>query len=89
MTHQHADPQNCRELLGSISAYVDGDLSDELCQELQRHMSECEHCRVVVDTTAKMVYLYRQAAQEVTLSEDAQERLMNTLNLRDFLKPGE
>jgi len=89
MTHQHTDSKTCQDLLGSISAYVDGDLSDELCQEIQRHMSECEHCRVVVDTTAKMVYLYRQTAQEVAMPEGAQERLMNTLNLRDFLKPGE
>jgi anti-sigma factor RsiW len=49
----------CRNLLGSLSEFVDGTLEDELCAEIQRHMDGCDNCRVVVDSLRKTIYLYR------------------------------
>jgi anti-sigma factor RsiW len=34
----------CRELFERLSEYVDGELSQELCQEIRRHMDCCEPC---------------------------------------------
>jgi predicted anti-sigma-YlaC factor YlaD len=45
--HRHED---CRQLLNSLSGYVDGDLHQELCDEIELHMKDCENCRIVVDT---------------------------------------
>ncbi len=82
MTHTHS--LTCQELLASISDYVDGSLSPELCQEIERHILGCENCRVVVDTTTKVLYLYRQTAGKIALPGEVQERLMSVLNLSEF-----
>lgn len=40
----------CRDMLGDLSDYLDGEASDEICAEIERHMASCEDCRIVVDT---------------------------------------
>ena len=49
--------KECRHLLGQLADYVDGEASQALCQEIERHLSGCENCRVVVDTLRKTVTL--------------------------------
>ncbi|NCP87277.1 MAG: anti-sigma factor [Anaerolineae bacterium CG_4_9_14_3_um_filter_57_17] len=84
MTHTYS--LTCQELLASISDYVDGSLSPELCQEIERHIRGCENCRVVLDTTTKTLYLYRQSAEKIALPGEVQERLMSALDLSEFFK---
>lgn len=81
--HEHTQ---CRELLGSLSDYVDGTLGEELCQEIERHMSECRNCRVVVDTLRKTISLYRQTTGPADLPNNVRERLFRTLNLDEFVR---
>ncbi len=35
--NEHAHT-NCKELLGSLSEHINGDLSPELCLELEKHL---------------------------------------------------
>lgn len=81
-THQHGD---CRHLLGSLSDYVDGALGDSLCAELDRHLAECENCRIVVDTLRKTVYLYHVTAAPEPVPDEVKERLYKRLSLDDLL----
>ena len=82
--HQHRD---CKKLLSTISDYMDGELDDSLCLELEQHLADCPDCRIVVDTTRKTVSLYRvQATEASQLPEEVRERLFKSLNLEDFLK---
>ena len=37
--------EKCSQLLGELSAYLDGDVSDELCMQIERHLEDCDHCR--------------------------------------------
>lgn len=85
MSHKHNS--TCKGLLGNLSEYIDGELSEDLCQELQRHMVGCENCRVVFDTMTKTVYLYQTSAQEMEVPADVRGRLFETLHLDDLLKP--
>ena len=62
----------------------DGTAEEAICQELERHLCECEDCRIVVDTLAKTVYLYHSNA-ETNLPVDVRERLFKRLKLEDFL----
>ena len=78
---------SCKKLLGNLSDYIDGELSDELCQELQRHLAGCENCRVVFDTLTKTVYLYQAEAQETEIPAEVRGRLFETLHLEAFFKP--
>ena len=75
----------CEELLGSLSAYIDGDLGPELCQELEKHLSECDNCRVVLNTTKRTIELVRSPGEKSDLPEDVRERLFKRLNLDDYL----
>jgi len=46
---------DCREVLDNLSDYIDGDGSDELRKAIERHISRCGRCRVIFDTTGKML----------------------------------
>lgn len=81
--HRH---EECRQLLNSLSDYVDGDLQQELCDEIELHMKDCENCRIVVDTLSKTVSLYQTSADPAIVPDDVRERLYHSLNLDEFLK---
>jgi predicted anti-sigma-YlaC factor YlaD len=61
-------------------------LEETLCAEIERHLAECENCRVVVDTLHKTVYLYHQSASQVSVPEDVRQRLFRRLDLDDLLE---
>lgn len=82
MTHG----KRCHDLLGSLSEYVDGELSGELCNELERHLASCENCRIVVDTLRKTIYLVQASNEQTDLPEDVRSRLYHSLKLDDYLK---
>lgn len=48
---------DCKEVLASLSCYVDGEGSTELRRALEEHIARCRRCRVVFDTTGKMLKL--------------------------------
>ncbi len=77
--------KDCRHLLGALSDYIDGSLQEELCAELERHLQECENCRIVVDTLRRTIYLYRTTASPTEIPQDVRQRLYHCLNLDDFL----
>ena len=77
----------CKSLLESLSDYVDGTLSEELCEEIQRHIDECQNCHIVVDTMRKTVYLYHATANEpADVPPNVRDRLFRSLNLENNLK---
>ncbi len=79
--------ENCQHLLQYLSDYFEGSLDPEFCTELERHISECRNCRVVVDTTRKTIDLYHTYGSETEpLPQEVRHRLFHRLNLEDFLK---
>ncbi len=45
--HHHSHDgmsMTCRELFERLSEYVDGDLSQDLCEEIRKHMDCCAPC---------------------------------------------
>ena len=82
--HAH---MNCEGLLGSLSEYIDGELTPEFCQDIEKHLSECENCRVVLNTTQRTIDLVQAPAEKPDLPEDVRERLFKRLNLDDYLTP--
>jgi anti-sigma factor RsiW len=79
------DTENCHAMLGDLSDYLDGEASDELCAEIERHMEGCDECRIVVDTLGKTIFLYRELPRP-EMSEDARRRLYQSLDLQEYLK---
>ena len=77
--------EHCRDLLTSLSEYIDGSLQAELCLEIERHMGECENCRIVIDTLRKTVYLYQSTSEPDDVPDDVRQRLFLRLDLEDYL----
>ncbi|GAP41630.1 anti-sigma factor family protein [Flexilinea flocculi] len=83
--HNHAP--SCKQMLGNLSEFIDGDLQAELCSEIEEHLKNCKNCRIVVDTLKKTVELYEKCASEETnLPNDVRERLFKKLALDDLKK---
>ncbi len=81
--HEH---KKCHQLLGSLSEYLDGELDDELCSVLEKHLENCTDCQIVVDTLRKTIYLYHASASEEQLPADIRQRLFKSLNIEDYLE---
>ncbi len=84
--HHHHDRSTCRRYLESLSDYVEGELSDELCRELEAHMAICENCRIVVNTLEKTISLYRELPAP-DMPNAVRERLYSVLDLKQYYKP--
>lgn len=72
---------NCRHLLGNLTDYLDGELQKDLCYEIERHLAECENCRVVVDTTRRTVEIVHDACGEDVIPGEVKSRLFACLHL--------
>jgi anti-sigma factor (TIGR02949 family) len=77
--------EDCQHWLSSLSEYVDGDLGPQLCEEIERHMADCENCRIVIDSLRKTISLYHATAPKPEAPADVRERLFRRLNIEDIL----
>ncbi len=75
----------CENLLGSLSEYLDGALSPELCQEIEKHLAGCENCRVVLNTTRRTIDLVQVPAEKADVPDDVRARLFKRLDLDNYL----
>lgn len=50
----------CTDFLSQLTDYFDGQIDTELLAEVQKHVQECHHCEVVLDTTSKTISIYRE-----------------------------
>lgn len=57
--------EDCKRDFERLSEYLDGELDDALCSEIERHFRECPECRACVDSMRKTIRLCREAAIEV------------------------
>lgn len=74
----------CHHLLDALGGYLDGEVSDALCAEIETHLATCEDCRVVVDTTRKTIELYRTLPKPEPPA-GMRRRLYKALDLDDYL----
>ncbi len=81
MTHEA-----CHALLMELSDYLDETAPESLCVDIERHITGCPDCRIVVDTLRRTIYLYRQMPR-TAMPEDARKRLYKALDLADFCSP--
>jgi len=82
----HEHKKDCQVLLANLSIYLDGEASDAVCEEIEQHLSECDDCRVVVDTLNQTLHLYHTLPQP-DMPEDLRERLYKSLDLEPYFTP--
>ncbi len=84
--HQHQHDNECQRVLSHLNDYIDGELSPQLCTELEAHLAVCENCRVVFDTLNKTLYLVHQLRETPPqLPETVEYRLFAVMKLEQFL----
>lgn len=76
---------SCQNLLRSLSDYVDGELDESFCIDLEQHLCECENCRIVLNTMKKTIEIYHTLPGE-DLPEDVRTRLYKKLDLADYIR---
>ncbi|MCL4487395.1 MAG: zf-HC2 domain-containing protein [Chloroflexi bacterium] len=79
--------QSCHDLKAQLSDFIDGELDEAMCHEIQRHLEGCENCRVMVDTLKKTIMLYRNEPPG-TVPTETHERLWKVLRLEELKESG-
>ena len=69
---------NCKGVIRELSSYLEGDLDVTVLSEFEVHLTRCDDCRLIVDTTRKTIDIYCKA-EPVPLPEDVRTRLHNSL----------
>jgi hypothetical protein len=86
MMHDHAA---CKQMLSSLSEYIDGTLDENLCEVLEQHLDGCQNCQVVLDTLKKTIHVYQTTTEPEGLPGDVRQRLFVSLNLEDYINKEE
>ncbi len=76
---------NCTDLLSHLSDYFDDQLTTELREEISVHTAECQHCRVVLNTTHQTIEVYR-GAELYEVSPQLRDRLHNAIMAKCLAK---
>jgi anti-sigma factor RsiW len=48
---------DCKHVWNYISEYLDGTLSDEIRETVQKHLEHCEICSAILDSTRNIIIL--------------------------------
>jgi len=71
----------CQELLGQLAAWEDGVLPDRVCEELQKHLAECEPCQDLRHDLEDLARICR-GCKPPRLPDDLRRRLAEQLDSR-------
>ena len=55
--HQGHRKRNCVKVLERLSAYLDDELSGDVCSEIRMHLGDCPNCEVFLDSLRQTVHL--------------------------------
>jgi predicted anti-sigma-YlaC factor YlaD len=72
---------NCRSIVRELSNYLDEALDSTLRASIEKHLENCEDCRVVVDTTKQTIQIFCNS-EPAPLPEDTRQRLRDALKSR-------
>jgi anti-sigma factor RsiW len=68
----------CKEFLTELTDFLDEETDVALRAKLDKHISECPNCWVVVDTCKKTMQVYK-GMEPQSIPNDVESRLMNAL----------
>jgi RNA polymerase sigma-70 factor, ECF subfamily len=56
--------RRCKQMFAEISNYLDDELDDSLCEELEKHMQGCEPCKAFLSSLERTIQQCRTAPNE-------------------------
>ena len=77
----------CTDIIRLLSDYLDGELDRKTLREIDRHLEECEECRLLVDNTRKLIQIYCDA-KPVPIPASVRKRIYSKL-AKKIQKPRE
>lgn len=83
---------NCDEVRLHLSDYIDHDLDEALAEQAREHLQFCPDCSAILDSTQRVILMYRQRGQQQKLSTESHQALYQHLRdafLRENDKPEE
>ena len=48
---------SCKKLAQNLSGYIEGDVNQKLCGEIERHLNHCRRCSVLLDSVRKVLVI--------------------------------
>ncbi len=78
---------NCKGVIRELSNYIDGELEPAIQQELERHLSHCEDCTMILDQTKKSIEILCDS-EPIPLPTGLHDRLHSALRDKLGKKPG-
>jgi predicted anti-sigma-YlaC factor YlaD len=80
----------CKEVLDSLSDYLDADLKEEIITEMKRHIGSCSDCRAEFDTLTMTLKLYKHegSADPKPMPVGCHDRLVKVLELEKMRSKG-
>ncbi len=64
MTKDGHDHKHCLELFEKLSEYLDDELDEITCREIEQHVKDCVPCFVCMQTLKRTVDLCKQTANQ-------------------------
>ena len=73
MTNDEHDHKHCLEMFGRLSEYLDNELDEITCKELEQHIKKCVPCFVCLQTLKRTVDLCKKSGDKPIPSEFSQK----------------
>ncbi|HXG32246.1 MAG TPA: zf-HC2 domain-containing protein [Bryobacteraceae bacterium] len=54
--------ETCQDIFAELSAYLDGELPEDACREIEEHLSGCSPCEAFLASLRKTIELCRRYA---------------------------
>ena len=70
----------CEDVLRELSNYIDVEVTEELCRQIEEHLQACHSCAVLLSTTRKTLSLVANS-RILELPADVSQRLMQRLSV--------
>lgn len=61
---QHPRERSCKEMFAELSNYLDDELDDSLCEQLEKHMEGCDPCKAFLSSLESSIQQCRTAPNE-------------------------
>jgi len=73
----------CKEILDILSDYVDGELTEGQCGQIQEHLKDCSRCREFVETFRESLELAHNLDKELPPKNVCESVLQALKKVRD------
>ena len=80
--HRRIAAFSCSQCLKALCDYLDRTQDASVAAAVEKHLDRCRKCRIVFETTARTLTLYRTVACDCCVPADVEARLLSAISHR-------